>query len=247
LPNRQLFQMKTSNKILLSLFLLCVFIVVGIHVALYAKIKAGDFVSNEEIFKRTQFHQELPPTIKAVSITGLANCNLKTGSPAVSYHKESNANVHIVIRNDTLYLAANDWAKKEDYEQGTRNYQIVDVRIPDNLPVYCEYGSLHLSGPANPQNAPSFNINMRRKSELKTIDWEPKAFVYFNKLQVVSDESTIALSSLVVVNEMDVQATNSFLNYQRAEIKQHNVLMDDKSTIQGTQKSLGNINFIQKQ
>lgn len=239
--------MKTSNKILLGVFLLCVLTIVGIHVALYAKIKVGDFASNDEIYSRTHHQQVLPSTIKAVSITGLANCNLHNGSPSLNYHKESNAQVKITISNDTLYLTANDWARKEDYEEGARNHQIVDLTVPANLPVSIQYGELYLMGSGDSTHAPSYNIDMRRHAHLKMIDWEFKKPVYFNRLQVVSDDSNMDLSSQAIINEMNVRAASSYLNYKRSVIKQHHLQIDDQTTIVATKKSLGDFSLPSKQ
>jgi hypothetical protein len=239
--------MKASNKILLAVFLLAVLILAGIHVALYAKIKAADFASNDELFFRKFHQQQLPPTIKAVSITGLWLCNLGNGTPSVSYLREGVARLKINTRNDTVYIYANDWATKEDYERGIRNPYEVSLRIPENIPVRCEYGRLFLSGDPIPNQPPSFDLHLRCQSELIAMDWEPKQTVYFNKLQIVADSSSIELSSMNVINEMNIQATNARLNYKHAEIKQQNLQIDDKTTIAATRKSLGNINFLPNQ
>jgi hypothetical protein len=239
--------MKTSNKILLGVFLLCVLTILGVHVALYAKYKAGDFASKDEINGRIYHEQELPPTLKAVSITGLGNCNIKNGKASLKYNKEGNVQLTVTIKNDTLYLAANDWAKKEDYEEGTRNHQIVNLSLPANLPVTCQYGDVFLMGAADSAQAPSFNLDMGRHTHLGLVDWESKTPIYFNKVQVVANDASMKLSSQAVINEMTVKSANSYLDYKHSIIKQHSLEMDDKTTIVVTQKNLNNINLTPKQ
>jgi hypothetical protein len=237
--------MKTSNKILLGVFLLCVLTILGVHVALYAKYKAGDFASKDEINGRIYDEQELPSTLKAVSITGLANCSVQIGKAALK--KEHNVQLTVNVRNDTLYLAANDWAKKEDYEEGTRNHQIVNLSLPANLPVTCQYGDVFLMGAADSAQAPSFNITMGPLAYLGIVDWQSKTPLYFNRVQVVSNASRMKLSPQTVINEMTVRSINSILDYKMSTIKQHNLEMDDATTIVVSLKSLNNINLTPKQ
>ena len=53
--------MKTSNKILVGLFLLPFLIVLFIDLTLYAKIKKGDYVSVEQAEIETSISQKLTP------------------------------------------------------------------------------------------------------------------------------------------------------------------------------------------
>jgi hypothetical protein len=241
--------MKTSNKILLSVFLLGFLTIVGIHVALFAKIKSGDFTPPDKLDGMTYGDYAVPATIKAVSITGLTNCTVFAyGAPGLKYNKESNEQLVVTIRNDTMYVTADKNATRSDYEQGRRNSQLVRLTLPENVPIKLQYSQITISGKEDSVNAPSFNIELSEMSSLDIVRREPQNLpACFNKVQIVSRGSNMTLDRYTFINELNVKAANSNLNYNYATIKKMGLDVDDNTLINISKKSLDNLNLTPKQ
>src|SRR5438046_6767844 len=96
--------MKTSNKILLTSFIMVVFLLLTLHVVIYAKYKRGDTVSFEEI-RNGRLEEHALPGFKYVSVKGRFTCRIIPSDTAkVQILKWGEARVTYNIVQDTLFI-----------------------------------------------------------------------------------------------------------------------------------------------
>ena len=239
--------MKTSNKILLSVLLAFMLILTGIHLALYAKYKSGDFVSAKELPDDMDRHPL--PLIKYVSITGLTNCYLISygEKPAIEINKEGKSRISYKVVGDTLVVIGDSIATKEDYARGLRNHQLINLRLPAAEQVKLAYGSLFLSGGDDSTDAPSYSIELATDAHLGPMQREPVTTkTFFNRLDLVTNKSNVELDNHTIINELHVRSVASQLIYKQASIKNLTMDLDSTTTVTLSGNNLKRLTEISK-
>jgi hypothetical protein len=238
--------MKTSNKILLGVLLAFMLILTGIHLALFAKYKSGDFASANQIPDDMDRHSL--PDIKYVSITGLVNCYLiPAEKPAIEINKDKGSRISYKVVGDTLVVTGDSAATKEDYERGVRNHQLVNLKLPSTEQVKLTYGSLFLLGGDDSVHAPSFSIELTTHAHLGIIQREPVTTkTFFNRLDLVTNKSTVELDDNTMINELNVRSVSSNLIYKQASIKNMTMDADSNTAVTLSGKNLKSLTEISK-
>lgn len=223
--------MKTSNKILLGVFLAGILLTTAVNLAVYAKYKRGEKVP----FKRDAagyMSRVNLPAARFVSITGLGGVEL-INSDTARYEIQKNKDRRISYRmvNDTLVIHGDSTLTDDQMQKGTRNYQLFKLYLPASVPVQAAYAGITVRGNVDSTKAPSFNIHLKRYSMLNMGDGN-RDRAHINQLQLSSDNSKSELRDWLVVNDLNLTLTNgSKMDTKQAEITKLTLDIDHYSTI----------------
>ena len=179
--------MKTSNKILLGIFLTIISLSATINLMVYAKYKRGDYVPfHREEEKMTTLNL---PAARYVSISALCSVEI-LNSPTARYEvqqgKEKGITYHMV--GDTIVIHGNTSLSNEQMEPGECNYQRLRLHLPAATGVYASHATVKINGKADSTQAPSFNIHLDKSSTL-IVGSNENEKRYFNKLLLSGDHS----------------------------------------------------------
>lgn len=220
--------MKTSNKILLAIFLSIILLTTAVQLMVYAKYKRGEYVK----FDREDFNQLTSVEISVVrfiSIRGLGNCGIMYGDkPKLELQKEHVGPLAYRVVNDTLFIIGDTTYTIDNPERGNRNYNHVNVYLPATVQINATNSDLRVGGAADSTSAPSYSVKLEKDSRLFINN---DAAVYFNQLNINSDQSKIELNDHAFINDLNVQLIKSEINDKEAVIKNLTMDADSKSTV----------------
>jgi hypothetical protein len=222
--------MKTSNKILLGIFLAVIILTTSVHLFVYAKYKRGDYVPFDREAPMFTERVEVPQA-RFVSITGLGGVELINSDTAkFETDKDKMGRISYRMVNDTLVIT-DSTITHEQLERGSRNYQRFKLYLPSSVPVHTIYTGIMIRGNVDSTKAPSFIVNMGKETwfSMPGNDEEP---AYINKLTIFSNGSTLNLEDNVVVNELDLKLINkAHADTKQSEIRKLTLDVDSRSTI----------------
>ncbi len=220
--------MKTSNKLLLGIFITIILLTTAVQLMVYAKYKRGDYVK----FDRDNFSSFTKvdiPAVRFISITGMGNINIMPGDTSkLEIQKENVSPLSYRVVNDTLIIIGDTTHAIDDPERGSRNYNHVNVYLPATVQINASNSALRVGGAADSASAPSYTVKLEKDSRLFINN---NAAVYFNQLNINSDHSKIELNDHVLINDLNVQLINSNIDDKEAGIKKLTMDADSKSTV----------------
>jgi hypothetical protein len=235
--------MRTSNKILLSIFIAVVLIITGIHVALYAKIKSGDLVTFHIYAQPGDLEKHAIPAIKHVRITGMEECRINySDSGHLELSKKWKGELTWKIDGDSLII---EGPANTNYSMGTRVYLPVDLYLPADVIVHARYSQLYVRGADDSAKAFSRAINTEYSHVFIYPNSRGDKPVYWKKLQVTSRDGGINVSRYAEIAEMEVDLLpNVAFTDEGAHFGSLSVKIDRSSTISLRQGSLEKIKLI---
>jgi len=220
--------MKTSNKLLLGIFITIILLTTAVQLMVYAKYKRGDYVK----FDRDNFSSFTKVDISAVrfiSITGMGNISIMPGDTSkLEIQKENVSPLSYRVVNDTLIIIGDTTHAIDDAERGNRNYNHVNVYLPATVQINATNSDLRIGGAADSASAPSYTVKLEKDSHFFINN---NAAVYFNQLKINSDQSRIELNDHAFINDLNVQLINSNINDKEAVIRNLTMDADSKSTV----------------
>lgn len=222
--------MKTSNKILIGIFLAVIILTTSIHLYVYAKYKRGDYVPFQR--ESAVFMDRVDvPGARFVSITGLGSVELINSDTAkFEIDKDKKHRITYRMVKDTLVIT-DPTITLEQLERGSRNYQRFKLYLPASTPVQTTYAGIMIRGNVDSTKAPSFIVNMGKETWLSMPGNEQEA-MYINQLTIFSNGSTLNLEDNVVVNELDLKLINkAHADTKQSEIRKLTLDVDSRSTI----------------
>jgi hypothetical protein len=238
--------MKTSNKLLLGIFLTIILLTTAVQLMVYAKYKRGEYVKFDREAFSPMTSLEIP-AVRFVSIKGLGNCEfMHDDKPQLEMQKENVGSLTYHVVNDTLFIIGDSSQTIDDLELGSRNYCDVNVHLPATVQVRSAYSSLGINGAADTVNMPSYTIRLEKDSHFFINKRNPhdqkistqghengddKPTVYFNQLNISSEQSNIELDGHSFINDLNVQLINSKIDDKEAVIKKLTMDADGKSTV----------------
>lgn len=222
--------MRTSNKILLSAFLIGLLIVLGIYVAIYIKYKRADFTSLENVDNAQQFEVKKIAPVKVISLYGLQNCVL---IPSDSMMLKT----ELIPNNQTYYLQVGDslYISTDTIVPGLHfNFHVgrqrVKIYIPNNINQIIARGcELSLNGNEDSSKATSISftlydswLKVGQAAELNAEQSISKNVVgkeYWNNLSIAAfNNSKVNISSRAHINELHASLSLSNLLDQGSTI-----------------------------
>src|SRR3954469_21074124 len=122
--------MRTSNKILLSIFLLPLVVLATVNTALYTKYKTGHYVAMTVVEQERYSRQDLK-NISYVAVYGLNNFSVKPADTArLQIEKNENSHLHYSIHGDSLIIHGDSLPNKTRENEIVRSYQTVTLYLP---------------------------------------------------------------------------------------------------------------------
>jgi hypothetical protein len=213
--------MKKSNKLLLAGFLLLVFIIIGIHMTLYAKYKNGEYtIYNREDFQ-TPLSMESFAGIKFISVRNVHGATIKFGDTA-EVEKGFENRMQYTRYGDTLVITGKDFAGQ----------RIIRDRITFTLPYNATLSVFNSS----------FTFKTDKKSaEINTVIYLQKSAAIFsgndNPFQagymkvVASDSSVASFHGNTQINNLEVRLSGSTIDYGEGDFNQLSIITDSISRI----------------
>lgn len=222
--------MRTSNKILLGIFLAIIILTTSIHLYVYAKYKRGEFVPFQRESPVFMDRVDVPET-RFVSITGLGSAEIINSDTAyfVTSKDKLRRISHRMVK-DTLMLIGDATLTEEQLARGARNYQTLKLYLPSSVQVRTAYSGLMIRGNADSTKAPSFNIHMLTDCWLNMPGNENNP-AYINRIVITGRQSTFDLEDNVVVNDLDLKLRNTKVNTKQSKIRKLTLDIDDRSAI----------------
>lgn len=238
--------MKTSNKILLTFFLTALLIITAVYATIYTKYKRGEYIAFDKLWEGKYEDHNLPP-VKYVSVTGVGLCSIHIGTaPKIRLENGRANNIVYKIVNDTLVVQGDSLLSKQDYERGERSGRKVTLFITGKEVVNAYGSNLSLKGTPEAASAPSLTANLYIYSELATGEYG-NAKRFCDSLRVTADNSVVRLRGGSVINNLNIQSTNSAIINEKADIKQLQLAIDSSSTVILMGKNLKDAKIISKE
>jgi hypothetical protein len=219
--------MKTSNKLLLAIFLTIILLTTAVQLMVYAKYKRGEYVpfqrDNSPITTFT-----IPP-VRVVSITGLGGCEIISGDTAkLEIQDYKNSRVAYKMANDTLIIYDNGEYNSDQIKDGARNWHLVKVYLPDNVQINAQYANLKIGGNGDSAQAPSYTLHLGKNSYLGILNHDRENVnLYYNQLHIISESSNISFDDHIIIKGLNIKLVDSRFEDQEALIG--NMTMDADS------------------
>lgn len=230
--------MKTSNKILLGIFITILILTTAVHLMVLAKYKRGDFVKFNRDAIIAMSSVDLP-AIKFISVKGLGGCALKPGDKyKLQIQKEKVSRVTYQVVNDTLIIIGDAALTNEQLENGSRNHNPVIIYLPAIVPVKGAYSTFRLNGSNDSTKAPSYNIQFGKGCHVFTSHGISNDVVYYNELTFNVEQSNIDLDNNSMVTNINLQLVKTRFDDQGAIIKNLTINTDESSNVNLSGKNI---------
>jgi hypothetical protein len=226
--------MKTSNKILLVTFFTVLLIMVGVHVALYAKYKKGDFTAvNDEMWPMNMISQSLTG-INYVSVDNVENLTIEAGdSSKFQYDKpgEEDENILSVTRKaDTLFVVG-----KSTKNNIGRWYRRANLSISGLLPVHVKNSQLRINRSKNVQ---PLHVDISLDEAFMEVNNDSQETLSFSTIKLNAVRGSRINFFNASINSLDVSLHNSFLEETTLNADSIKITTDAASKIQLSGKNL---------
>lgn len=224
--------MRTSNKIILGIFVAPLLIIASVHIALYAKYKSGNYVMMKTA-KEDRFVRFPLKNIRRVHVMGLNNVNIITSDTARIEYEKGNEAFQYTVTGDSLYVHGETVVNAGNHQEMDRGYQLVNIYLP-GASISADNASIALSGSTDSLKAPSYTIYLTPGADFRA-QYQGRGDdtrTYFNNLVVeASRAGSLNLAEFVHIASMTLNVTESEFNDNKATIENLQLKADDKSTI----------------
>jgi hypothetical protein len=242
--------MRTSNKIILGVFLAPLIIVVAIQAALYAKYKSGDFVSMKSI-EEDRFERPALKNINNVVVYGLDNFSITAAdSFAVQIEKSKYGHLHYTISGDSLVIHGDSVINHPDGAKDTeRSNQNVNLYLPSGKNIIADNSDLRLKGSKDSSKAGAYHFSLLNSASFKIDenDYEDSTYKYFKDLTIKADHaSNIEISAYTRIGELNLTMLESQFIDNDAQIGKLTIDVDKKSSVTLKGDNLKKLNLIKQ-
>jgi hypothetical protein len=225
--------MKTSNKILLTLFVSVVLILTALHVGLYARYKGG-YITTESSAMRDRFKQYDLSNIQYISITGLEFCTIIPADTAkVEAWSEQEGRLLLRVVKDTLFIYGDSLMQIQGNHDGRRTYQQVELHLPEMKQINGSYCQLQIRGSLDSTQAPNYNVYLT-EARLRTpeIHGDHPVQQYYKTFNIRAGKSSqVEFDAHATISNLDIALEDAMMNDHEATIDSLQLTVDDKSRV----------------
>ena len=220
--------MKKSNKILLGGLLTIIFILVAIHIGLYAKYKSGDFVVYDETTMNPDLIVDNYTNINKVVVSNRANTIIKVGDNTRIEQYRKSDEVRISQNGNVLMISGRDTS-----DQAKNSGYSVIVYVKDGTQI--EF--LNARGTIRENKEKNFTALLVNSKDSYVEILGTSNSLRIDSLQLIASErSNIYLGNLQL-QKLNIQLNESILIEEASTINQIFLNTDDKSSIQFQSKN----------
>jgi hypothetical protein len=215
--------MKKSNKLLLGMFLFVFVIFLGIHLALYANLKTGNFSAYREDEDKNRITHALFP-VRYVSISGVREVVVYASdtSRLQFLYKEDELAFAFRQQNDTLFLS------RRDTTSGNNNWNArLLLGVADGAFIKAVESSVVLRGRMHQSGNTTFSVDITA-GNLGT-DTEKAAPFEMLRIQA-SGNAQIRLGN-AHIGQLDVTLNDAYLEDESARIDSIRLQADETSKV----------------
>jgi hypothetical protein len=227
--------MKTSNKILMGLFIAVLLLIISIHVALTQKYKDGRFVVTKPGQNRDSI--TIRPA-KYVKLIGLENVAvIPSGSFRLEVAKNTPSSFRHYVSGDTLVLTSGNGASSaaDDFNR-VRIYQEISLYLPQVSLIQAENTNLSITGQTDSAQGTTTRVELiQSRLSFRHRSAENEAARYFGDVFVTAKQgSEVELSSSNIhFDTLAFELEKSTLrDIEAGQIKNLIVKADDSSVVQ---------------
>jgi hypothetical protein len=219
--------MKKSNLLLLVGFLTIVVLISAIHITLYAKYKAGNYtIYNEEEELAAEAMQTFP-NIAFVSVQNVPIVNVKF-SDVAKVGKADNEDLQYTRTGDTLVIGVKVGVDRDHID-------LHEIHVPNNVTLSAFNSTLSFI-PGKKITGSNSVIYLKKSRVFFTSAEGP--FQLGNIKIVATDSSSAFFRDNTQVNQLDVQLTQSAIEYKDGDFGQMSIVTDSLSRISLQSKHL---------
>lgn len=215
--------MKKSNKILAGIFLTVFLGFLGIHIALYANLSAGNYTLYKDAYNEKRITHALP-NVKYVSLRLVREATIYASDTSrIQFGNDQDEKAFTFrMQQDTLVVMGKDTSAKEINWNGT-----VLIGVPDGAVVQADQSFVVLRGRSGTEQKSSFTINANA-SELR-LDTEETA--PFETLTITATDKAQIHLSKARINKLDATLKDAYLDEDGARIDSITLTADATSRI----------------
>jgi hypothetical protein len=232
--------MKKSNKLLLGGFLAGLLLITAIHITLYAKYKNGDYTIYNPDDNLTAQSLQTFPNILFVSVRNVNGTVNFSDVAGVEKGEGEEENIEYVQKGDTLLITGRDSTVHQDFEYP------VTFHLPYNATLSLFNSSLSFrTGKRMAKSNPV--IYLQRSNALFAGTEAP---LQFGHVKVVAkDSSAVLFYGNTTVDSLNVQLSNSSIEYEKGHLGGLSIITDSLSRISLQSKHLlkANIQTVNQQ
>lgn len=241
--------MRTSNKILLSVFLAILAILTGLYGAVYAKYRSNDFITSARL------HQENYDTYKiegvqSVSLTGLdhvtiipsdtARIEIEKMEGAKALHTFSNGT--LVVKGDTMITYKDGTTNRE------RSYRDIIIYLPLVQNIKADFCNLTIRGSQDSSNRVSANLQLDA-TELQLGYWDRSevfAANYFDRIVTKANGGNFNIATGAKVKKMELNLETTTFSDGGVDVDSLSINADPTSSISITGKNISKTTLTSK-
>jgi hypothetical protein len=219
--------MKKSNKLLLVGFLTLPLIFAAIHIALYAKYKAGDYTTYNTEDDLARLSMEQFPNILFVSVRNVAGATVKF-SEVAQVEKNEKGDIQFSRKGDTLEITGK--TNQQEYRRP------ITIYLPHNSTLSLQNAALTFeSGSKNEiQNNPVIHL----QNSHAIFPGEQASLSLGHLRLIATDNSRVMFRANAKVVHLDVKLSNSAIEAAEGSFGQLSIATDSLSRISLSAKQL---------
>jgi len=224
--------MKTSNKILLGIFLSPLLVIAAINLALYAKYKSGHYVAMATV-EQDRFIRETLGNIRYVAVYGINNLGIQSADTAkLEIEKDAHGHLHYNIHGDSLIIHGDSAVRRGMENEILRSYQSVNLYLPGDIYIIADNSDVYLKGSKDSTKAKSYQFQLSGSASCKMRETDPEtALRYFNTIVVQAKEAQMELSANARIRQLSLSLQHAGFNDNNALIEGLSIDADKASSL----------------
>ena len=222
--------MKTSNKILLGVFLSIPLVISASVITLLVKYKSGNYVVRKTNEDQGNYKTASLPAFRYVKVSGLQRCNIFTADTATIKVEQSGTNrVFYYLKGDTLVVKGDTLYNNAGDGRNSRSYQDVTLFLTPVQKLIVQNTDFNITGLSDSSLARSLDIELNEAGI--NLNGKYNMHGYWKVLNITGSNSNIEANSSADIKELNVAMKNSRLNDNGMRVGKLSVQADDESTL----------------
>jgi hypothetical protein len=225
--------MRTSNKILLGLFLTPIFLIAGLFITVRAKYANGNIVKTNSVINRWSDIYKIKETIKSVSILNQMDMQIiPSDSASIEIMKQSDSLVRFRIQDGVLFVYL-DTAKMQANQNGQITiYNHVELFLPNVDSIHLVNSRVSVKNVSQQDKmSPAYNFQLTA-SDL-TVENDPRmAITFYDRISVNAGKgSGLHVQEGTTINSLQVKLLSTEFEETGSRIGQLSIDTDSTSRI----------------